>query len=297
MPALNQIRCKICGSGTEPAGSKSGEFRREKFFFQRCLACGFTFVANPWLDYEAIYSADYYAGRGADPLVDYRFELEFPEATIRTHEWRGITAVVSSLIRIESATTWLDFGCGNGGLVRYCRSRGLCQAFGFERGAIRKEADRFGIPFLDEIELDARLGTFDVVTAIEVLEHVEDPLATLRRIRSLLKPQGLLFYTTGNAEPHKEHFLRWRYTIPEIHLSFYEPETLRQALLATGFRPEFRGYIPGFTDIIRFKILKNLKVRKRSVWQSLLPWPLLARLADVRLRMTAHPVAYAAADN
>jgi SAM-dependent methyltransferase len=294
MAALSQTCCKICGAETEPAGSKTGEFRREAFLFRRCPVCRFTFITNPWLDYDAIYSAEYYAGKGADPLVDYQFELEFPEATIRAHEWRGIAAVVGSLTRIESSTTWLDFGCGNGGLVRYCRSRGLCQAFGFELGAIREQAARYGIPFLDERELEARKGTFDVVTAIEVLEHVEDPLATLRRIRSLLKPHGLLFFTTGNAEPHRGHLLQWRYAIPEIHVSFYEPETLKQALLRTGFHPEFRGYLPGFTDIIRFKILKNLKFRRRSEWQNLLPWTLLARMADARLRITAHPIAYAA---
>jgi SAM-dependent methyltransferase len=146
---------------------------------------------------------------------------------------------------------------------------------------------------LEEPELEANEGTFDVVTAIEVLEHVEDPLAELRRIRRLLKPEGLFFYTTGNAEPHKDDLIQWPYVIPEIHLNFYEPETLRRALVETGFRPEFRGYLPGFTDIIRFKILKNLGIRRRAGWQSGLPWHLLARIANNRFRVTDHPIAYA----
>ena len=145
---------------------------------------------------------------------------------------------------------WLDFGCGNGGLVRYCRSRGLRQSFGFEPGTIRDKAASLGVPFIDEAELDKRRGTFDVVTAIEVLEHVEDPLETLRLIRGLLKPGGLLFLTTGNAEPHGRDFLNWGYVVLEVHVSFYEPETLRRALIETGFHPRFHGYLPGFTDII-----------------------------------------------
>ena len=111
---------------------------------------------------------------------------------------------------------------------------------------------------------------------------MEDPLETLRQIRYLLKPGGLLFFTTGNAAPYRTKLLDWRYVIPEIHISFYEPETLRQALLRTGFEPEFRGYLPGFTDIIRFKILKNLRVRRCATWQDLLPWPLLASLRKRR---------------
>jgi SAM-dependent methyltransferase len=170
----------------------------------------------------------------------------------------------------------------------------LCQTFGFEEGAIQAEAVRRGIPFLGDEELRKQEGTFDVVTAIEVIEHVERPLEVLSRIRSLLRPGGLFFYTTGNAAPHRADLPAWRYVVPEIHISFYEPETLRRALAAAGFRPQNRGYLPGFTDIIRFKILKNLLFRRRALWQDLLPWPLIARLVNIRHRITDHPVAWAA---
>jgi cyclopropane fatty-acyl-phospholipid synthase-like methyltransferase len=263
------------------------------FVLRHCPACHFSFVANPWTDYAAIYSEAYYAGKGADPLVDYEFELDFPAVTIRRHEWRGITAAVASLTPLTATTTWLDFGCGNGSLVRYCQTNNLCRAFGFEEGASGNHARRAGVTLLSSADLDRRAGAFDIVTAVEVLEHVTDPLATLRQIRSLLRPGGLFFYTTGNAQPYRASLLNWRYVTPEIHVSFYEPETLRQALLRTGFRPEFRGFVPGFTDIIRFKILKNLGIRRQSAWQRILPWPLLARAADARLHVTAHPIAWA----
>lgn len=287
------VPCKICGSATTAIGSKIGSFRPETFLLRRCLSCSFVFVANPWTDYAAIYSADYYAGTGADPLVDYQFELDHPELTIRNYEWRGILAAVGSLIPITASTRWLDFGCGGGGLVRYCRLRNLREAYGFEEGAIQTQAAAKGIPFLSKAELDRRLGTFDVITAIEVIEHVERPLEVLRRIRSLLKPGGLFFYTTGNAAPQRRNLPAWRYVVPEIHISFYEPETLRRALLAAGFRPESRGYLPGFTDIIRFKILKNLRIRRRSRWHDLLPWPVIARLVNWRHAVTAHPIGWA----
>jgi SAM-dependent methyltransferase len=285
--------CQICGSETRPIGSKVGKFYPKMFSLRHCPVCLFSFISNPWTDFPLIYSAEYYAGKGADPYVDYQFELDFPGDTVRQYEWCGLTTAVQSLLPIKSSTQWLDFGCGNGGLVRHLRAQKLCEAFGFEEGAIRDSVRARGVPLLTEAELESRSGTFDIVTAIEVLEHIKEPLPVLRCIRKLLKKGGLFFYTTGNARPYRASLHKWRYVVPEIHVSFYEPDTLRRALVQTGFRPEFRGYIPGFTNIFKFKILKNLGVRRHVWWQHLLPWPILARVADARYQLTRHPVAWA----
>jgi cyclopropane fatty-acyl-phospholipid synthase-like methyltransferase len=140
--------------------------------------------------YAAIYSAEYYAGRGVDSLVDYLFELERPRATIRQHEWASILQVIQFLTVLGPGTQWLDFGCGNGGLVRYVRANSPCAIVGFEEGWIRDKAVARGIPIIDRVQLDAYVQTFDIVTAIEVLEHVIDPLAALTSIRRMLKPGG-----------------------------------------------------------------------------------------------------------
>jgi SAM-dependent methyltransferase len=285
--------CKICGGDTEEIGSKRGTFRPQVFYFRRCLTCRFTFVSNPLTNFEELYSEAYFEGRGADPWVDYVYELEHPEQTIRLYEWEGIVRAVQSLVRLDESSQWLDFSCGNGGLVRYGRQHLRCQITGFEEGPIARRAEALGIPLVSRGQLESLAGTFDVVTAIEVLEHVLDPLATLRAIRRLLKPGGLFFYTTGNAEPRRSHFLRWRYVYPEIHISFYEPGTLRRALIETGFEPQFAGYLPGFTGIIRFKALKSLGIRRRGAGERWLPWRVLARLTDWRLQTTRHPIGWA----
>ena len=287
---LLRERCEICGADTVSAGEKRGAFSGRVFHLRRCSGCGFAFVADPWTDYDAIYDSAYYAGQGADSLIDYAFEWSQPEQTVRLYEWRGLARVAAELIELGPHTRWLDFGCGTGGLVRYLRETTGCTAVGYERGWAAEQLD---VPHLDENGLQGAAGTFDVITAVEVIEHVVEPVELLRELRRLLRPGGLLLLTTGNAEPYRKNLTRWRYVVPEIHVSFFEPGTLALALEKAGFRSQLPGFLPGHADILRFKILKNLGIRRRSHFEALLPWPLLARAVNLKVRAIAHPVGFA----
>jgi SAM-dependent methyltransferase len=226
-------------------------------------------------------------------MVDYHFELSEPERTIRRYEWAGIVDVVRHLVTLDTRTRWLDFGCGGGGLPRYAKAQVGCEAMGFEEGAIALKARKHGIAILERAELDALEGSFDVVTAIEVMEHVVDPLATLTQIRRLLRPGGVLFYTTGNARPFRERLTSWSYFTPEIHISLYEPSSMERALRLTGFDTTYPGFIPGWEQIMAFKVLKNLGVRRASAAHHAIPWRALTPALNWRFGLYDFPVATA----
>jgi SAM-dependent methyltransferase len=265
-----------------------------RFHIGRCEACRFAFVADPWVDFDSIYSEEYYAGRGADPLVQYTHEVDHPDTTIRRYEWRGVLQRVGSLTSLRPETSWLDYGCGTGGLVEYLRRHGLRQTVGAEQGSRLQRLLERGVPIMRPEDFDKAQGTFDVVTAIEVIEHVVDPVSELERMRALLRPGGLLFLTTGNARPYAKRLLSWQYLRPEIHVSLFEPDSLAFALQRAGFEPAFPGYGPGWTNIIRFKVLKSLRHLFVGGWERTVPWPMLARAIDLRLALSAHPVGWVA---
>ncbi len=275
-----------------PLGLVHGSYSDRDYELRRCVSCRYAFIADPWTDFARIYDDDYYAGQGADPLVDYQFELDSPAASIRVYEWRGITSIVQQVLGGLAGLHWMDFGAGNGGLVRYVRDHTSAEAVGFEEGSIAARARDLGIPV--DSALDQRAdGTFDVVTAIEVLEHTLDPVAELRRMRSLLRPGGLLLLTTGNAAPFAQRLNRWPYVIPEIHISFFEPETLAHAMRGADLEPAPLPPGSGFDQVLKFKVLKNLRFRRRSMLTDAIPATPLARAADLRTRLRAHPIARA----
>lgn len=287
-PPSHREGCPICGSGQiDDLGTKLGKLEVREFIIRQCRECGFTFVSNPSLNFERLYSEPYYNGKGVDPSVDYVFELNCPKQTIRSLEWRGITEVISNLRGSLDRVRWLDFGCGNGGLVRYLREMGV-DAFGFEEGWIAGEAARCGIPILTRSDIDARRGEFDVVTAIEVLEHVPDPLSALRDIRAAMTPGGLFFATTGNSAPIS-NILGWHYLLPEIHCSLFQPQSLAHALERTGFRAHDGRFVAGWEKIYAFKVLKKFGLRKLNPAVRSVPWSLVAQALDRKFQLSRHP--------
>jgi SAM-dependent methyltransferase len=282
--------CRVCGSVAEPAGKRFSSFSKRSFALAHCSSCRYSFVVHPRTDFAAIYDADYYAGRGADPHVSYTTAVR-DGGSVLEYEWRGVVKILTDLGGLRPGSRWLDYGCGLGGLLRFGRSLGY-DVSGFDQGWAAEVLTKEGLPVLTANELDSAAGSFDVVTAIEVVEHVLEPVEVFDRLAELLRPGGLLFLTTGNAKPYRGRLSRWQYVRPDIHVSFYEPETLEFCMRKAGLDPMQSGYRSGFTDLIRSKILRTVGVNRQNLVERCLPWALLSRVADRRFQVTRQPVAW-----
>lgn len=285
----NQMTCKICGGIDHFIGSKRGSTIKEEFKFSRCASCGFVTITNPCLDFAALYDERYYHGEGADPLVDYASELEQPQNAIRIYEWRGIATSVEKILGGLEGLKWLDFGSGSGGLVRYLRETKGLDCVGYDTGGFTDRARKAGIPIIDDAELAEMESSFDVVTMIEVIEHLPDPVSVLQQVAKLLKPNGLLFLTTGNTPESDTAFLKWSYVIPELHIAYFAPRNMKIAMEKAGLIAQPREY-KGWQDIIRFKVLKVLKWKKTSWLERVIPWWAASPLVDKIYGASLHPV-------
>ena len=81
-------------------------------------------------------------------------------------------------------------------------------------------------------------GSFDVITLMDVLEHVSDPADMIQRCRALLKPGGILVVNTPDAASAwaRAFGRRWHAYCPPEHLSYFNPNNASDLLQRSGFR-------------------------------------------------------------
>jgi SAM-dependent methyltransferase len=102
----------------------------------------------------------------------------------------------------------IDLGAGSGAWALHL------QGFGFDVSAVDIEPERFkaDVPFagmnLNQSDFSSILGegSFDLVSAVEIIEHLECPISFLRNVRRLLKPEGIALVTTPNMDSAPSRF-------------------------------------------------------------------------------------------
>ncbi len=113
--------------------------------------------------------------------------------------YRSVVAEVSG--RNALLEPLLDLGCGKGDFLALLASRGLRDLTGADAHEYDGRANSFRFVKAD---LNSKLpfgdSSFATVTAVEVVEHLENPRAFLREAHRVLRPGGAIAVTTPNNE-------------------------------------------------------------------------------------------------
>lgn len=135
----------------------------------------------------------------------------------------------------------LDVGCGNGIFLKRMHKFGW-DVSGVEpdskaaqQAMINLKSDKIVIGNIENSGFED--NTFDAITMNHVVEHLLDPVDTLKNCFRILKPNGLLVVATPNAESlGARHFKNlWRGWEPPRHIHIFSPRSLKLVAEQAGF--------------------------------------------------------------
>ena len=224
--------CPTCGAATAEL-----ELEKDHMRIVRCGVCDLVYV-NPTFD-EAHYMSVYASAEYQDIVRDLG---------IKSHEYRvarfGVERVGLMKRHLpEAHPRYLDVGCSTGFVVEAARDAGW-EAVGLDLNPSATEFGRGrGLDVRTVALEDAGFtaGAFDAVSLFDVLEHLLDPIRTLRACARLLRPGGIVFLYVPNYDSASRllmgrdaHFI-W----PTHHLNYYTPVTISDLLQREGLATEY----------------------------------------------------------
>ena len=172
----------------------------------------------------------------------------------------------------------LEIGSGNGDTSQYALETKKCgECFGVEisEGAAalaRERGHRVIVGDIEEDPLDFKEEFFDVLIMSEVLEHLVDPWATLRKLRPYLKKGAVVMAGSPNVCHHSVIWSLlqggWQYhsfgVFDETHLRWFGMRDYRDMFESSGYR--VREVRPAFEIEGKGALLNRLTFRK---WEHL----------------------------
>ena len=195
---------------------------------------------NAWTPEAITRFWQYYGSR---PESAY-FSEQFGPAIVELLSASGVSLPTSKV---------LDYGCGIGHLAEHLLRTGANvaglepspESVGRVNDKLKSYAGWLGaVPELSDA-ISGGFGNFDVVTCVEVVEHLDDITLdkALLEIFGLLKPGGLALFTTPNSEHLESNFIFCPFCDSVFHqvqhMRSFDATSLCEAMTKAGFVVEF----------------------------------------------------------
>jgi SAM-dependent methyltransferase len=225
------------------------------FNFYDCSFCSLRFVHPRYLD-EAIYDSDYFDGASHG----FGFSNYEEDKTASSSYLGFLLRRVHKLVSGQS-NTLLDIGAANGFFVS------LASTNGFKSKGIELSEDavnwalRLGRDVRKtSIEEFKAEESFDVVTILDVLEHLAEPRETLQMISQFLNHKGILVINVPDRSSIFARICgyRWHAYLPPEHWFYFNRKSISELLEQTGFQVVEMGNLSkSFTVSYILKTISN----------------------------------------
>jgi 2-polyprenyl-3-methyl-5-hydroxy-6-metoxy-1,4-benzoquinol methylase len=280
------IDCNLCGSSDVSVVFEAGVAQASRIV--KCEHCGLMYASPraklPDQDEIKDYDPDF-TKRVQETSRD-RYEKE----SFQVRDYEDTRADLRKAYPQRGKL--LEIGCSMGFLLAKFREDGW-QVEGIEpnRGYCEFIREHHGIAASSTIleDADRQDNNFDVVVMLHVIEHVPDPLGTLREIYRVLKPGGTLVLETPRYDSLMFRLLRHRERSVSCdgHIYFFTTATLREMAQKAGFTFEFVNYVGRSLNAAR--LLWNIGVmsKSRRAQAAIAKLSNIARLNTVPLRLNA----------
>ncbi len=228
----DSVPCNLCGADDPEVLFEAGVAQEGRVV--RCRGCGLMYVSPR----RRVELADYRErGEGEDagwPLSPSSLERQRNQVRDYRHSVRAVAEAYPG-------GRVLEVGCCTGAVLAELKRLGM-RCIGLEPNgwACRYAREEYGLEVAPMTLEEAAFPDdhFDAVLMLHVIEHLTDPMATLREIRRVLKPGGTLVVETPRYDTWSFELMgrRERNVVDDWHLYFYTTETLRRTLEKAGFR-------------------------------------------------------------
>lgn len=150
--------------------------------------------------------------------------------------------ILATIDKYKGGKKLLDVGCYTG-IFLSCASIAGYDTVGIEASpkavaiAHKKGLLSVQLGLLEEYSNSLADNSFDVITLLDVIEHMSDPQKVLRILYKKLKPSGIIFLSTPNflsflSRLQKE---RWYAVVPH-HIYYFSYKNLEHILIEVGFK-------------------------------------------------------------
>ncbi len=235
----------------------------------RCKNCGFAFQAA---GQEGIENYDDAYGLS---FLDEGKEFMYPKRQ------RALADIRDRILKAKPTGKLLDVGCGDGQFLNLCKENFDCYGIEPSKQLSKYAAEKTDATVACDCYDKSRFeeNSFDVITFIQVLEHLRNPLEALETAKFHLKPGGLIVIEVPSI--NAPHFLTWRFTgikwfvrppagIIKWHWGYYSPKTLgllahkvgfeKSSLITGRWRVKYADSFPGKIALLTDGLFNSLKI-------------------------------------